>query len=76
MTTAAVQLERLEQPRARSTGFWGMMLLIATEASLFAYLLFSYFYLGSMANTPRCSSASSWTILGIWKSIRLVRTAT
>ena len=26
-----------------------MMLLIATEAALFAYLLFSYFYLGSMA---------------------------
>jgi heme/copper-type cytochrome/quinol oxidase subunit 3 len=52
MTTAAVQLERLEQPRARSTGFWGMMLLIATEASLFAYLLFSYFYLGSMAQGP------------------------
>jgi heme/copper-type cytochrome/quinol oxidase subunit 3 len=32
-----------------STGWWGMMLLIVTEASLFAYLLFSYFYLGSMA---------------------------
>lgn len=32
-----------------STGWWGMMLLIVTEASLFVYLLFSYFYLGSMA---------------------------
>ncbi len=52
MATAAAQLERLEHPRARSTGFWGMMLLIATEASLFAYLLFSYFYLGSMAQGP------------------------
>ena len=52
MTTAAVQLERLDHPLARSTGFWGMMLLIVTEASLFAYLLFSYFYLGSMAQGP------------------------
>lgn len=32
-----------------ATGWWGMVLLIATEASLFVYLLFSYFYLGSMA---------------------------
>lgn len=28
-----------------STGWWGMLCLIATEASLFAYLLFSYYYL-------------------------------
>jgi heme/copper-type cytochrome/quinol oxidase subunit 3 len=52
MATAAAQLERLEQPLARSPGFWGMMLLIATEGALFAYLLFSYFYLGSMAQGP------------------------
>jgi heme/copper-type cytochrome/quinol oxidase subunit 3 len=32
-----------------STGWWGMVLLIVTEAALFVYLLFSYFYLGSMA---------------------------
>src|SRR6188508_458693 len=31
---------------------------------------------GSIAKTPRCSSASSWTILGTWNSIRLVRVAT
>ena len=49
MATAAAQLDRLAYPRARTPGFWGMMLLIATEAALFAYLLFSYFYLGSMA---------------------------
>jgi len=30
-----------------STGIWGMWTLIATEASLFAYLLFSYFYVAS-----------------------------
>jgi heme/copper-type cytochrome/quinol oxidase subunit 3 len=27
-----------------SVGWWGMLCLIATEASLFAYLLFSYFF--------------------------------
>lgn len=29
-----------------STGWWGMLCLIATEAILFAYLIFSYAYLG------------------------------
>lgn len=33
----------------RSSGWWGMWCLIATEAALFAYLLFSYFYLGASA---------------------------
>src|ERR1700761_4449962 len=28
-----------------SVGWWGMLTLIATESSLFAYLLFSYFYI-------------------------------
>lgn len=28
----------------RETGWWGMMTLIATEASLFGYLLFGYYY--------------------------------
>jgi heme/copper-type cytochrome/quinol oxidase subunit 3 len=28
----------------RGVGWWGVLCLIATEASLFAYLLFSYFY--------------------------------
>ena len=36
----------------RATGWWGMVLLIATEASLFAYLLASYFYLSSMSRGP------------------------
>ncbi|HEX7369419.1 MAG TPA: cytochrome c oxidase subunit 3 [Rhodanobacteraceae bacterium] len=31
----------------RSSGWWGMLALIATEASLFAYLIFAYFYLQS-----------------------------
>ena len=29
----------------RSTGYWGMVILIFTEATLFAILLTSYFYL-------------------------------
>jgi heme/copper-type cytochrome/quinol oxidase subunit 3 len=32
-------------PIGRPTGWWGMLLLIATEATLFAVLLSSYFYL-------------------------------
>ena len=30
-----------------SSGWWGMVALIATEAALFAYLLFSYFYISA-----------------------------
>ena len=32
-----------------SSGWWGMWTLIATEAALFAYLLFSYFYVGAQS---------------------------
>jgi cytochrome c oxidase subunit III len=32
-----------------SGGWWGVLALIATEASLFAYLLFSYLYLASQS---------------------------
>jgi len=35
-----------------ASGWWGMLAVIATEASLFAYLLFSYFYLASHAVAP------------------------
>src|SRR3954470_2754533 len=35
----------------RASGWWGMWCLIATEAALFAYLLFSYFYLGVQTQT-------------------------
>src|SRR5271154_4121868 len=31
----------------QGVGSWGMWTVIATEAALFAYLLFSYFYLGA-----------------------------
>lgn len=36
----------------QATGWWGMWGLIATEAALFAYLLFSYYYLASQAEPP------------------------
>jgi heme/copper-type cytochrome/quinol oxidase subunit 3 len=36
----------------RPPGRWAMILAAATEASFFAYLLFSYFYLASMAREP------------------------
>ena len=36
----------------RTSGWWGMLALIGTEAALFAYLLFSYFYLQSMSTQP------------------------
>ena len=50
MTDAAVaQRLPLDAAGPGATGAWGMILLIVTEASLFVYLLFSYFYLGSMA---------------------------
>jgi len=29
----------------RSSGWWGMLFVIATEAAVFAYLLFSYYYM-------------------------------
>ncbi|MGZ4954584.1 MAG: cytochrome c oxidase subunit 3 [Methylobacter sp.] len=46
---------RLDQPLPvgsegrRSGGWWGMLALIATEGSLFGYLLFTYFYLASQS---------------------------
>lgn len=36
----------------RNPGWWVMVLIIATEGTLFAFLLFSYYYLGSMAESP------------------------
>jgi cytochrome c oxidase subunit III len=35
-----------------STAWWGMVCLIATEAILFVYLIFSYAYLGSQQSGP------------------------
>ena len=36
----------------RSVGWWGMACLVVTESAFFAYLLFSYFYLASIASNP------------------------
>ena len=36
----------------RAPGWWGMWALIATEAALFAYLLFAYGYLASQSHAP------------------------
>ncbi|MGK8205967.1 cytochrome c oxidase subunit I [Burkholderia cenocepacia] len=36
----------------RAGGWWGVMTLIATEAGLFGYLLFCYFYLQSQSAAP------------------------
>jgi cytochrome c oxidase subunit 3 len=33
-----------------SSGWWGMITVIATETALFAYLLFSYFYVASQSS--------------------------
>jgi len=35
-----------------SSGWWGMLVLVATEAALFAYLLFSYFYVAAQSTGP------------------------
>ena len=34
------------------SGWWGMMMLIATEAALFVYLLFSYYYIAAQIPSP------------------------
>lgn len=36
----------------RASGWWGMWALIATEAALFAYLLFSVYYLAAQSTNP------------------------
>ncbi len=52
MATAQVYDLPVNAEGRRNVGFWGMMLFISTEAALFAFLLFSYFYLGSKARGP------------------------
>jgi heme/copper-type cytochrome/quinol oxidase subunit 3 len=53
-TAATVRAARQEAPPSvRPTGWWGMVILIATEATLFAILISTYFYL-------RFTSDSGW----------------
>ena len=50
MATTVKPYELPVNPAGRSNpGRWAMLLIIATEAMLFVYLLFAYYYLGSMA---------------------------
>lgn len=35
-----------------ASGWWAMLTLVATEGALFAYLLFSYFYIASHSHAP------------------------
>ena len=52
MTTAVARRLPVDVAGPTAPGAYGMVLLILTEASLFGYLLFSYFYLASMARGP------------------------
>jgi cytochrome c oxidase subunit 3 len=61
-----------------STGLWGMLTLILTEAALFAYLLFSYFYVASQApgrwppfGQPSLTLASINTLILIASSVSI-----
>ena len=36
----------------RASGWWAMIFVVFTEASLFAYLLFSYYYLAVQPHLP------------------------
>lgn len=57
MSTAANPYELPLNPAQHANpGWWAMVLVITTEAMLFVYLLFSYFYLGSMTIGPFPSS--------------------
>jgi cytochrome c oxidase subunit 3 len=61
----------------QASGWWAMWCLIATEAALFAYLLFSYFYLGSQAHgrwvpeLPKLMKATANTLILVASSVVL-----
>lgn len=45
--SATVQVPLVAPLHRHGSGWWGMMMLIATEAALFVYLLFSYYYIAA-----------------------------
>lgn len=55
-----------------SSGWWGMAALIATEAALFAYLLFSYFYIAAQSAGPWPPDGAPKLDLAIAGTIMLV----
>ncbi len=56
----------------RSPGWWALIWTIATEACLFAYLLFSYYYLASQARGPWPSTGPLSLTLAIPQTCLLV----
>jgi cytochrome c oxidase subunit 3 len=61
-----------------SSGWWGMITLIATETALFAYLLFSYFYVASQnggawppGGPPKLDLAIPGTVVLIFGSVTM-----
>jgi cytochrome c oxidase subunit 3 len=61
-----------------SSGWWGMIVLIVTEAALFAYLLFSYFYIASQSSgawppggPPKLALAISGSIVLLLGSVTM-----
>lgn len=77
MATAAIVALPHDSHAAHASGRWGIGLLIATESSFFAYLLFSYFYLGSFAGRwppdgpPSLAVAGPGTIILLASSVTL-----
>jgi heme/copper-type cytochrome/quinol oxidase subunit 3 len=55
-----------------STAWWGMACLIATEAILFVYLIFSYAYLGSQQDGPWPPSGAPSLKLALPNTVILV----
>ncbi len=55
-----------------SAAWWGMVCVIATEASFFAYLLASYFYLASMSANPWPTGGLPALTLGIINTVILI----
>jgi heme/copper-type cytochrome/quinol oxidase subunit 3 len=65
-----------ERPLEQGRGAWGMLMFIATEASLFVMLLFAYFYLGSShpawpPELPELGMASLMTVILLSSSVTL-----
>jgi heme/copper-type cytochrome/quinol oxidase subunit 3 len=55
MTTTVVAAPRVSMPHGvidDRRGTWAMVMFIATEATLFAFLFFTYYYLGRVSRAP------------------------